>query len=102
MCRVPPSRSDEFVEKVRVRHAVNAVSAEPSRVPVDAGYATDGRPAVRHGGEYVKRKMAVSSEQVRGRLKRRAKELGFEVVKAAEGAAGEGPVSVPPDPPASE
>jgi hypothetical protein len=45
---------------------------------------------VRHGGEYVKRKMAVSSEQVRGRLKRRAKELGFEMVKAAEGAgAGE-------------
>ena len=43
---------------------------------------------MRHGGESVKRSEAESTEQVRGRLerqlKRRAKELGFEVTKTAE------------------
>ncbi len=40
---------------------------------------------VRYGGEYVKRTEAEYTEQVRGRLerqlKRRAKELGYEVRK---------------------
>jgi transposase len=58
---------------------------------------------VRFGGEYVKKSEAEYTEQVRGRLerqlKRRAKELGFEVVKAAE-APTDSPVSVAP--PASE
>jgi hypothetical protein len=64
---------------------------------------------VRYGGEYVKRTEAEYTEQVRGRLerqlKRRAKELGYEVVKAADGpgsGASDNPLSVPPDPPASE
>jgi hypothetical protein len=60
---------------------------------------------VTKGGEYVKRTEAEYTEQVRGRLerqlKRRAKELGFEVVKAVEGASDR-TVSVPPDPPAGE
>lgn len=51
---------------------------------------------VRFGGEYVKRSEAEYTEQVRGRLekqlKRRAKELGFEVVKTATA----DPVSPPP------
>jgi transposase len=67
---------------------------------------------VRHGGEYVKASEAEYTERVRGRLerqlKRRAKELGFEVVKVPEPPAGDSPVSAgdspvsvpPPTPPA--
>ena len=58
---------------------------------------------VRFGGEYVKRSEAEYTEQVRGRLerqlKRRARELGFEVVKAATAdppAATDDAVSVAP------
>jgi transposase len=58
---------------------------------------------VRFGGEYVKKSEAEYTEQMRGRLerqlRRRAKELGFEVTKTAE-AATDSPVSVAP--PASE
>jgi transposase len=61
---------------------------------------------VRYGGEYVKKSEAEYTEAVRGRLerqlKRRARELGYEVVKVADPPASDSPVSVPPDPPAGE
>ena len=62
---------------------------------------------VRYGGESVKRTEAEYDAQVRGRLerqlKRRARELGFEVTKKPEAVsdtpvsvAGDSPVSPPP------
>lgn len=54
---------------------------------------------VRSGGEYVKRSEAEYAEQVRGRLEkrlhRRAAELGFEVTKKPEPAAGDTGLSPP-------